>query len=43
MNTSSTPEYISEDWQAIQSSLSPKVSSPKLDNSDINNTIIKRR
>ncbi|XP_060849574.1 uncharacterized protein LOC132928718 isoform X2 [Rhopalosiphum padi] len=43
MNTSSsTPEYISEDWQAIQSSVSPKVS-PKLENIDINTTTIKRR
>ncbi|CAI6347037.1 unnamed protein product [Macrosiphum euphorbiae] len=44
MNTSSsTPEYISEDCQAIQSSASPKVSSPKLEKIEINNTIIKRR
>jgi len=43
MNTSSsTPEYISEDWQAIQSSVSPKVS-PKLENIDLNTTTIKRR
>lgn len=34
----STPEYISEDCQAIQSS-----ASPKLDKIDINNSIIKRR
>ncbi|KAL4122588.1 hypothetical protein QTP88_014889 [Uroleucon formosanum] len=34
----STPEYISEDCQAIQSS-----ASPKLDKIDINNAIIKRR
>lgn len=49
MNTSSsTPEYIAEDWQAIQSSVSPKVSSPKhdnviLENTDINTTTINRR
>jgi hypothetical protein len=43
MNTSSsTPEYISEDLQAIQSSVSTKVSS-KLENIDINTTIMKRR
>ncbi|XP_029341273.1 uncharacterized protein LOC103308797 [Acyrthosiphon pisum] len=44
MNTSSsTPEYISEDCQAIKSSASPKVSSTKLEEIDVNNTIIKRR
>eukprot|EP00102_Acyrthosiphon_pisum_P023967 XP_016661177.1 PREDICTED: uncharacterized protein LOC107884147 [Acyrthosiphon pisum] len=44
MNTySSTPEYISEDCQAIQSSASPKVSSSKFKEIYINNTIIKRR
>ncbi|XP_022168190.1 uncharacterized protein LOC111032231 isoform X4 [Myzus persicae] len=44
MNTSSsTPEYISEDWQAIKSSASPKVSSPKLDDIDLNDTTNKRR
>lgn len=49
MNTSSsTPEYIAEDWQAIQSSASPKVFSPKLENiklenTNINTTTIKRR
>lgn len=44
MNTSSsTPEYIAEDWQAIQSSVSPKVFSPKLENIDTNTTTIKRR
>ncbi|CAH1720874.1 unnamed protein product [Aphis gossypii] len=44
MNTSSsTPEYIAEDWQAIQSSVSPKVFSPKLENNDINTTTTKRR
>ncbi|XP_060847694.1 uncharacterized protein LOC132927220 isoform X2 [Rhopalosiphum padi] len=43
MNTSSsTPQYISEDLQAIQSSISTKVS-PKLENIDINTTIMKRR
>ncbi|XP_026818447.1 uncharacterized protein LOC113557236 isoform X2 [Rhopalosiphum maidis] len=43
MNTSSsTPEYISENFQAIQSSVSTKVS-PKLENIDINTTIMKRR
>lgn len=45
MNTSSsTPEYISEDWQAIKSSVSPKVSSPNLENiDDLNDTTNKRR
>lgn len=44
MNTSSsTPEYIAEDCQAIQSSASSKVFSPKLDKNDINDEIIKRR
>ncbi|XP_008179815.2 uncharacterized protein LOC100571833 [Acyrthosiphon pisum] len=44
MNTSSsTPEYISEDCQATQSSASPKVSSPKLEKIEITNTIVKRR
>ncbi|XP_060857659.1 uncharacterized protein LOC132935201 [Metopolophium dirhodum] len=44
MNTSSsTPEHISEDCQAIQSSASPKVTSPELEKIDINNTIVKRR
>ncbi|CAI6372647.1 unnamed protein product [Macrosiphum euphorbiae] len=44
MNASSSkPEYISEDCQAIQSSASPKVSSQKLEKIDINNTINKRR
>ncbi|XP_029345733.1 uncharacterized protein LOC107884932 [Acyrthosiphon pisum] len=38
-----TSEYISEDCQAIQSSVSPKVSSTKLEEIDINNTIVKRR
>eukprot|EP00102_Acyrthosiphon_pisum_P020869 XP_016658079.1 PREDICTED: uncharacterized protein LOC107883120 [Acyrthosiphon pisum] len=38
-----TSEYISEDCQAIQSSASPKVSSTKLEEIDINNTIVKRR
>jgi hypothetical protein len=43
MNTfSSTPEYISEDPKAIQFSVSTKVS-PKLENIDINTTIMKRR
>jgi len=42
MNASSSkPEYISEDCQAIQSSASPKVSSQKLEKIDINNTINK--
>ncbi|XP_029342055.1 uncharacterized protein LOC100571019 [Acyrthosiphon pisum] len=41
--SSSTPEYISEDCQATQSSVSPKVSSPKLEKIDITNTIIKIR
>jgi len=44
MNTSlSTLENTSEDCQAIQSSASPKVSSPTLENIDINNTIVTRR
>ncbi|XP_025203765.1 uncharacterized protein LOC112600685 isoform X2 [Melanaphis sacchari] len=44
MNTSSsTPEYVSEDWQAIQSSVSPNLASPKLDNVDVDSKIIKRR
>jgi len=41
--SSSTPEYISEDCQSIQSSASPKISSPELEKIDINNTIVKRR
>jgi hypothetical protein len=40
---SSTPEYIAEDWQAIQSSVTPKVSSPKTDDAEVNVDHIKRR
>ncbi|XP_026821211.1 uncharacterized protein LOC113559660, partial [Rhopalosiphum maidis] len=40
--SSSTPKYISEDQQAVQSSISTKVS-PKLENIDINTTIMKKR
>ncbi|XP_060843940.1 uncharacterized protein LOC132923945 [Rhopalosiphum padi] len=40
--SSSTTEYISENLQAIQSSVSTKVS-PKLENIDLNTTIMKRR
>ena len=39
--SSSTPEYIIEDLQANRSSVSLKVSSPRLENIDIHNTTIK--
>jgi len=46
MNTSSsTPEYIAEDWQAIQSSVQSKAASPSksIESVKSNSTIKKRR